>query len=175
MWVYAICYLAAFLADRAGWHWPAGLCLMAAAVWLYLTEYGRTGNLVHLRGLFSLFWVGGQGIACLKLSRLQVPWSGLTWACFFLAFAGFFLTFEVLERREGGREGMDAGPRGRRLRAGRQRRNGRRSSGTEAPGRRQGHFPWKWFRGQASWRNAGGRAFWQPDGRHGRVFGGILL
>lgn len=118
MWVYAICYLAAFLADRAGWHWPAGLCLMAAAVWLYLTEYGRTGNLVHLRGLFSLFWVGGQGIACLKLSRLQVPWSGLTWACFFLAFAGFFLTFEVLERREGGREGMDAGPRGRRLQAG---------------------------------------------------------
>lgn len=100
MLVYVICYLAAFLADRAGLHWPACLFLAAAACWLYIRDYRKTGNLVHLRGLFSLFWVGGQGIACLKLSRLQVTWSRMTWLCFFLALAGFYLTFEILQKRE---------------------------------------------------------------------------
>ena len=98
--VYTVCYLASYLLDRGGYHWPSGLCLMAAAVWLYISEYRRTGNLVHLRGIFSLFWVGGQGVACLKLSRLQVPWSWVTWLCFYLAFAGFCTVSH--ERRTGG-------------------------------------------------------------------------
>ena len=51
--VYTVCYLASYLLDRGGYHWPSGLCLMAAAVWLYISEYRRTGNLVHLRGIFS--------------------------------------------------------------------------------------------------------------------------
>lgn len=101
--VYTVCYLASYLLDRGGYHWPSGLCLMAAAVWLYISEYRRTGNLVHLRGIFSLFWVGGQGVACLKLSRLQVPWSWVTWLCFYLAFAGFCLTFELLSRKADGK------------------------------------------------------------------------
>ncbi len=101
MAVYTACYLAAYLLDLGSYHWPAGFCLMAAALWLYGAEYRRTGNLVHLRGIFSLFWVGGQGVACLKLSRLQVPWSPVTWICFYLALAGFYLTFELFSRREG--------------------------------------------------------------------------
>ena len=101
--VYTVCYLASYLLDRGGYHCPSGLCLMAAAVWLYISEYRRTGNLVHLRGIFSLFWVGGQGVACLKLSRLQVPWSWVTWLCFYLAFAGFCLTFELLSRKTDGK------------------------------------------------------------------------
>ncbi len=100
MLVYVICYLAAFFADRAGLHWPACLLLAGAAFWLYFRDYRKSGSLVHLRGLFSFFWVGGQGIACLKLSRLQTAWSGMAWLCFFLALAGFYLTFELLERRE---------------------------------------------------------------------------
>ena len=101
--VYTVCYLASYLLDRGGYHCPSGLCLMAAAVWLYISEYRRTGNLVHLRGIFSLFWGGGQGVACLKLSRLQVPWSWVTWLCFYLAFAGFCLTFELLSRKTDGK------------------------------------------------------------------------
>ncbi len=101
MAVYTACYLAAYLLDRGEHHWAAGLFLMGAAVWLYVREYKRTGNLVHLRGIFSLFWTAGQGVACLKLSRLQVPWSAVTWICFYLAFAGFYLTFELLSRWAG--------------------------------------------------------------------------
>lgn len=36
-----------------------------------------------MRGLFTLAWVGGEGIACLKLSRLQSDWSNVTWLTFF--------------------------------------------------------------------------------------------
>ena len=96
MAVYGGCYAAAFLLDRAGLCWPAGFCLMGAALWLYISDYRRSGCLVHLRGLFSLFWIGGQGVACLKLSRLQVPWSPITWICFFLAYSVFYLAFAWL-------------------------------------------------------------------------------
>ena len=36
-----------------------------------------------MRGLLTLAWVGGEGIACLKLSRLQSDWSNVTWLTFF--------------------------------------------------------------------------------------------
>lgn len=109
MAVYGGCYAAAFLLDRAGLCWPAGFCLMGAALWLYISDYRRSGCLVHLRGLFSLFWIGGQGVACLKLSRLQVPWSPITWICFFLAYSVFYLTFTWLsgEISLGGKRGRN--------------------------------------------------------------------
>ena len=109
MAVYGGCYAAAFLLDWAGLCWPAGFCLMGAALWLYISDYRRSGCLVHLRGLFSLFWIGGQGVACLKLSRLQVPWSPITWICFFLAYSVFYLTFAWLsgEISLGGKRGRN--------------------------------------------------------------------
>ena len=109
MAVYGGCCAAAFLLDRAGLCWPAGFCLMGAALWLYISDYRRSGCLVHLRGLFSLFWIGGQGVACLKLSRLQVPWSPITWICFFLACSVFYLTFAWLsgEISLGGKRGRN--------------------------------------------------------------------
>ena len=73
--------------------------LDALAVYLYLREYGKSGNPLHLRGLFSLFYVGGEGISCLKLSRLQTEWSLETWACFFVAFAAFWNVYELAEKR----------------------------------------------------------------------------
>ena len=115
MAVYGGCYAAAFLLDRAGLCWPAGFCLMGAALWLYISDYRRSGCLVHLRGLFSLFWIGGQGVACLKLSRLQVPWSPITWICFFLAYSVFYLTFAWLsgEISLGGKRRSPAWPAAR--------------------------------------------------------------
>lgn len=109
MAVYGGCYAAAFLLDRAGLCWPAGFCLMGAALWLYISDYRWSGCLVHLRGLFSLFWIGGQGVACLKLSRLQVPWSPITWICFFLAYSVFYLAFAWLsgEISLGGKRGRN--------------------------------------------------------------------
>ena len=98
MLVYCICYAAGYLMARLGQYYLSGASLMLAAVYLYWHEYRRTGNLLQLRGLFSAFWVGGQGVACLKLSRLQTDWSPMTWFCFFLAFAGFWCSFGLISR-----------------------------------------------------------------------------
>ncbi|MCI9359445.1 MAG: oligosaccharide repeat unit polymerase [Hungatella sp.] len=102
MIVYLICYTASWILAYFHLYYISGLALLLAAGFLYYYDYHKTGNVIHLRGLFSAFWVGGQGIACLKLSRLQIDWSVLTWLCFFLAFAGFWVTFEILERIFGG-------------------------------------------------------------------------
>ncbi len=71
MLVYVICYGAAMLFAFSAHFTLSGMSLLLAAVYLYLREYGKSGNPLHLRGLFSLFYVGGEGISCLKLSRLQ--------------------------------------------------------------------------------------------------------
>ena len=71
---------------------------ITAALWLYIKDYRETGNLIHLRGLFCLFFVGGQGISCFKLSRLQTDWSTQTWVCLGLAVFTFWIVFEVLHR-----------------------------------------------------------------------------
>ena len=112
MAVYLICYAAGFLLPHFRHFLLSGAVLMGAAVWLYISDYRKSGSLIHLRGIFSLAWVGGQGISCLKLSRLQGPWSVMTWLCFLAAFAGFYLTFEYLTWRYPGRRGpRREGPR----------------------------------------------------------------
>lgn len=98
MLVYSICYVASYVSARFGWYLPSGAALFLAAVYLYYYDYHKSGSLIHLRGLFSAFWTGGQAVACLKLSRLQSDWSLITWLCFYLAQAGFWLAFEVTER-----------------------------------------------------------------------------
>lgn len=94
--VYLIFYLTSFLFARAEFYYLSGISLLLAALYLYLYDYRRSHNVLHLRGLFSLFWVGGEGLACLKLSRLQTDWSMMTWICFALALVGFWVVFEVL-------------------------------------------------------------------------------
>ncbi len=94
--VYLVCYIVSFLFARWEYYYISGLALMIAAVVLYLYDYMRSKNLIHLRGLFSLSWVGGQALACLKLSHLQTAWEVKTWICFALALLGFWIVFEVL-------------------------------------------------------------------------------
>ena len=97
MLVYVICYGAAMLFAFSAHFTLSGMSLMFAALYLYLWEYGKSGNPLHLRGLFSLFYVGGEGISCLKLSNLQKDWSLETWACFFVAFAAFWNVYALAE------------------------------------------------------------------------------
>jgi len=101
MIVYLISYILCFLFARRGYYYPSGLVLLAAAVWLYVSEYRHSRNLIHLRGLFSLFWVGGQGLACLKLSHLASEWTLMTWICLAVAYIAFWTVFEVLCRLYG--------------------------------------------------------------------------
>lgn len=98
MIVYLICYTASYLLARGGHNYLSGLLLIGAALWLYWKDYQVSKSLIHLRGLFSLSWVGGQGLACLKLSHLQTDWTFMTWLCFALALLGFWLVFEILVR-----------------------------------------------------------------------------
>ncbi len=101
MLVYSICYAVSYGCSRAGWYYLSGGVLLAAAGYLYYYDYHRSGYLIHLRGVFSAFWVGGQAMACLKLSNLQSDWELVTWVCFYLALAGFWLTYEFAGRFEG--------------------------------------------------------------------------
>ena len=95
---YSICYAASYGFARMGWYLPSGGVLFLAAGYLYYKDYHKSGNLVHLRGVFCAFWTGGQAMACLKLSNLQSSWSLLTWACFYVALSGFWWTYELADR-----------------------------------------------------------------------------
>ncbi len=101
MIVYLISYILCFLFARLGWFLPSGLVLMLGGLFLYWKDYRASGNLIHLRGLFCLFFAGGQGLSCMKLSRLQGEWSLVTWACFLLAVVSFYLAFEWVWRKLG--------------------------------------------------------------------------
>ena len=98
MLVYLICYIVSFILASQHIYVLSGLVLLGAALWLYIKDYMRTGNLIHLRGLFYLFFVGGQGISCFKLSRLQTDWALMTWISLFLAVVFFWTVFEILTR-----------------------------------------------------------------------------
>lgn len=101
MIVYIICYLASYFLARGEHYLLSGTALILAACWLYVSDYRKSRNLIHLRALFSLFWVGGQGLACLKLSRLQGDWALKTWICLALAYVGFWVVFELLTQMYG--------------------------------------------------------------------------
>lgn len=94
--VYLICYIISYLLGRGEHYYLSGILLIASALYLYLYDYWRSRNLIHLRGLFSLFWVGGQGLSCLKLSELQSDWALMTWICLCVAQLGFWIVFEIL-------------------------------------------------------------------------------
>ena len=94
--------LCGFAASGAQRHYLlSGAGLLAAAVYLYASDYIRSGNLLHLRGIFALSFVGGQGLACMKLSYLSQAWSAGTWLGLLAAFAGFYLAFYYLEAFSG--------------------------------------------------------------------------
>ena len=114
MLVYSFCYAASYGFARFGWYYLSGGALLAAAGYLYYYDYHRSGNLVHLRGLFCAFWTGGQALACLKLSNLQSDWNLVTWICFYLALTGFWAAYEAVDRLFG--ENDSYGRRNRRRR-----------------------------------------------------------
>ena len=111
MLVYVICYGAGMLFASSAHYYLSGAALLFAALWLYGGDCRRSGNLLDLKALFSLFFVGGQGISCLKLSRLQTDWASMTWLCFFCAVVCFRLACDLVGKklsseREAAKEGQ---------------------------------------------------------------------
>lgn len=99
---YMLVFFMSYIASLARLYYLSGLLLVLEAVYLYLHWVKETGNLTELRGLFTLAWVGGQGIACLKLSWLQKDWDYVTWICFFLIYIGFGIGYEWGQRYDMG-------------------------------------------------------------------------
>ncbi|MGF7002030.1 oligosaccharide repeat unit polymerase [Lachnospiraceae bacterium PFB1-21] len=92
--IYMLAYLVSYILSLAECEIASGTALIFAAIYLYRKWYKETGNIVDLRGVFTLAWVGGQGVACLQLSRLQTSWHYLTWLCFFVIYLGFGVGYE---------------------------------------------------------------------------------
>jgi len=88
--------IVSYLFGQAGAYVPSGLCLMATAVALFFVFYKRSGQLLDMKALFSLFWLGGVGVSALKLSHLATVWQNETWACFYLAYVGFLLGYDMV-------------------------------------------------------------------------------
>lgn len=109
---FGICYLLAFTVSRLGAVYLAGAVLVLEALFLYIMNFRRSGSLADLRGLFSLSWVGGEGIACLQLSRLQRDWETVTWVCFFLAYFFFLAGYDFLCKRQSMKADTQSGSRG---------------------------------------------------------------
>lgn len=96
--IYITGYVLSFVFSKTGFEYVSGTCLILTSVFLFLENYKRSQSLADLRGLFSLSWVGGQGIACFQLSKLQTDWENLTWICFFLAYFCFMAGYDLISR-----------------------------------------------------------------------------
>lgn len=72
-----------------------GIILIFLAVLGYVYRYRCTLNFVDMQGVFALSWIGGQGLACFQLSRLQQQWSVLSWFSFGIAYIVFLIAFRL--------------------------------------------------------------------------------
>ena len=98
MLIYLVGSLSAYLLSRTGLYALSGIVQIIVALYLYIKECIYSKSLVNLRGIFSLAFVGGEGLSAMKLSHLAKPWSNTTWICLCLAFGCFYMMFEWLER-----------------------------------------------------------------------------
>ena len=88
--LYLIFYVISYLFSQTGHYLLSGFVLIVSALGMYGHFYIKSRRLLDLRGLLCLSWIGGQGIACLKLSHLAADWQLMTWICF-LAFPLCFI------------------------------------------------------------------------------------
>ena len=91
---YMLSFFVSYIASLAKWYYASGIILIVEAVYLYVHWVRESGGFVELRALFTLAWVGGQGISCLKLSTLQDTWSYITWLSFFVIYIAFGIGYE---------------------------------------------------------------------------------
>ncbi len=92
--------IASMCISKTGQHIASGLLLLLGAIFLYGYFYKKTKNLVNYRGLLSLAFVGGEGIAAFQLSNLQTEWSRMTWLCFAAFYLSFLIGYDYKEYRD---------------------------------------------------------------------------
>ena len=57
---YCASSMLAFIFSSIGAVYLAGIVFLLEALLLYILNFRRSGNLVDLRGIFSLSWIGGS-------------------------------------------------------------------------------------------------------------------
>ena len=82
----------------------AGLLLGALALFHFVRGAARAGMWASLEGIFLLSWIGGQALAQLRLSRLQVVWGVRMWVLLYLTVFFFVLAAQAAgpDPRRGG-------------------------------------------------------------------------
>ncbi len=104
--------LLSFGMSRMGMYIPSGILLCATAAALTIYYYRQSGRRVCPPAVFSMSWIGGIGIACMKLSNLETDWETETWVVLFVAYAAFIVGYKMLAGvRTGGKRhdgGFDA-------------------------------------------------------------------
>lgn len=101
--IFTVIYAVSFIMSRAGLYILSGILLMAAAVALSIYYYLKYGRRVCPPAVFSISWIGGVGVSCLKLSYLETDWELLSWIAFYLAYAAFILGYKAVNAYMGSR------------------------------------------------------------------------
>lgn len=65
--------------------------MIALAIFLYVEEYKLNKNIINVKGLFALGFVGGFGLSLLKLSNLSGKYSLMTCMTVYLAYFSIYL------------------------------------------------------------------------------------
>ena len=93
--VSAVIFSMSFALSRMGMYAASGILLMAAAV-IFASYYCiKDGRRINPPAVFSISWLGGIGISCLKLSYLETDWETLTWISLFAAYAAFITGYRL--------------------------------------------------------------------------------
>ncbi len=90
-------YIIGYLTSINELYLLSGAVLMLGGCILYWAFYKKSGMILCPAALFSIAWIGGQGVSSLKLSRLQVQWEDRTWMCFYIISICFFCAYELSE------------------------------------------------------------------------------
>lgn len=97
--IYTIAFIISYLFQNYGDKSYSGLILILCAIFLYLKDVYNKLEIVHLRGIFALGFVGGLAISLLKLSKLSQPFEVKTWICLYLVYPIFYIVFEFIDRK----------------------------------------------------------------------------
>lgn len=93
--LYAFFTAISIILDIYDMHVAGGLVLVALAVVLAGYFYWRDGLLCSFPLLISLFWLLGEGLALMQLSKLQSDWIWQTWASFIAFYLFFLLSYDA--------------------------------------------------------------------------------
>ncbi len=95
LFIFILLYGFSYNLAKSSQHAAAGSVLIALAVFFYFWHWRLSRSFVNLMGLFSLSWLGGEGLACFQLSNLQVDWEPASWVSFGAAYALFYIGYHL--------------------------------------------------------------------------------